>query len=401
MVMHESSGRVLGETDWKSVLQAMTRRSFMVAGGFTVASAVNMRPLFASEKSKKKSPDLPQGFRRYTDLLKTVEKRGHKPRVLGYAPDRSPIVAVQAGGKKKPAIFISAGSHSTEHAGVVAAVDLIDELKTEHQVFVLPCRDPMGLSGFHHVLSLSLGHEPSIKTVADAEKLLREKGKVLYDSDGRLLVMIGEYGYANRSFYRKVEKGAAFLEPLKGRRLYFPSSYTDAPGAGPLQRAYSQIVTPAGEVLHLNRFHDTSWAPVEVQCTRRLMAEIQPRLTFDLHEYGGDDFWMSARRQRTDEDEVWELRMAREAARAVAGLNASFPDENYSPGSFFEKLEPGVFWLDPSERGEGLNLVDFAARNYGPGFTIETGMRQDFNDRLQMHKTVVKTAVKVFEDRYA
>ncbi len=130
------------------------------------------------------------------------------------------------------------------------------------------------------------------------------------------------------------------------------------------------------------------------------MAEIQPRLTFDLHEYGDDDFWMSARRQQTDEDEVWELRMAREAARAVAATGASFPNDDYSPGSFFDKLERGVFWLDPKQRGEGLNLVDFAARKYGPGFTIETGMRQNSANRLLMHKTVVKTAVKVFEDRY-
>ena len=230
--------------------------------------------------------------------------------------------------------------------------------------------------------------------------MLREKGEILYDHDGRLLVLIGEYGYANRSFYRKVDKAAPFLEPLKGRRIYFPSNYSDAPGAAPLERAYTQIVTPDGEVLHLNRFHVARWAPVEVHCTRRLIAEVQPRLTFDLHEYGGDDFWMSARRQQTDEDELWELRMAREAARAVAATGVSFPDKNYSPGSFFEKLEPGVFWLDPKQRGEGLNLVDFAARKYGPGFTIETGMRQNSDDRLKMHKTVVKTAVKVFEDRY-
>ncbi|MDP6721163.1 MAG: hypothetical protein QGF59_21025, partial [Pirellulaceae bacterium] len=71
-----------------------------------------------------------------------------------------------------------------------------------------------------------------------------------------------------------------------------------------------------------------------------------------------------------------------------------------SPGSFFERLEPGVFWLDASQRGEGLNLIDFAARHYGPGFTIETGMRQNFKERLAMHKTVVQTAVKVFSERY-
>jgi hypothetical protein len=310
------------------------------------------------------------------------------------------MVAVKVGGKKKPAIFISAGSHSTKHAGVVAAVELLDELKTEHEVYVIPCRDPMGLQGFRQVLSFGLGDESSISSIDEVEPLLRSKGEVLYDADGRLLVLIGEYGYANTSFYRKFDKGTAFLEPLKGRRMYFPSSRTDSPGAAPLERAYTQIVTPDGEVLHLNRFHDTKWAPIEVRCTRNLMAEVQPRLVFDLHEYGGDDFWMSARRQRTDEDEIWERRMASEAARAVAALGASFPDESYSPGSFFEKLESGVFWLDASQRGEGLNLINFAARHYGPGFTIETGMRQDFPKRLAMHKTVVQTAVDVFSERY-
>ena len=340
------------------------------------------------------------GFRSYWDLLETVKLQGHKLRELGHCPDGSPVVAVKTGGEKKPAIFISAGSHSTEHAGVMAAVQLLDELKTEHQVYVIPCRDPMGLQGFRHVLSLGLGQQPSVSSIEEAQQLLRDKGEVLYDADGRLLVLIGDYGYANTSFYRKFDQGMPFLDSLRGRRMYFPSSRTDQPGAAPLQRAYTQIVTPDGEVLHLNRFHDTKWAPVEVRATRKLMAQIQPRLVFDLHEYGGDDMWMSARRQLTDEDEIWELRMAREAARAAAAAGASFPDEKYSPGSFFKKIEPGVFWLDPSQRGEGLNLIDFAARRFGPGFTIETGMRQDFNKRVRMHKTVVQTAVKVFEERY-
>ena len=71
------------------------------------------------------------------------------------------------------------------------------------------------------------------------------------------------------------------------------------------------------------------------------------------------------------------------------------------PGSFFKKLEPGVFWLNAQERGEGLNLVDFAARKYGPGFTIETGMRQKFDRRVRLQKTVVQAVVAEFEKRYA
>ena len=82
-------------------------------------------------------------------------------------------------------------------------------------------------------------------------------------------------------------------------------------------------------------------------------------------------------------------------------VGATFPEESYLPGTFFEKLESGVFWLDALERGEGLNLVDFSARNFGPGFTIETGMRQEFEKRIEMQKTVVQTAVRVFEQRYA
>ena len=50
--------------------------------------------------------------------------------------------------------------------------------------------------------------------------------------------------------------------------------------------------------------------------------------------------------------------------KAVAGSGAKLAAENYSPGAFFSKLERGVYWLDPSKRGEGLNLVDFAAQKY-------------------------------------
>lgn len=72
-----------------------------------------------------------------------------------------------------------------------------------------------------------------------------------------------------------------------------------------------------------------------------------------------------------------------------------------SPGSFFQRLERGVYWLDAWIRGEGFNLVDFAAQKYGPGFTIETGMRGPFEDRVRQHLLVVQTAVKLFEERHA
>lgn len=340
-------------------------------------------------------------FRHYAELLETLKARGHQSRVLGHAPDRSPLVVIRAGGDKKPAIFISAGSHSTEHAGVRAAVELLEQLKTKHQVYVYPCRDPIGLNGFNYALSLAVGKEPGVNTMEEAETFLRNQGEVLYDAAGTMLVAIGEYGFATQGLLGRFKKGDKVLEPLLGRRIYFPSRSKERPGAGPLERAYTLIVTPDGEVLHLNRFHDTAWAPIEVRCARRLMAEVQPGLTLDLHEYGGDAFWFSTRRQRTEQDEVWEQRMAREAIRSVAQSGARLALDNYSPGASFSKLERGVYWLDATKRGEGLNLVDYAASKYGPGFTIETGMRQPFEQRVRLSLLTVKAVVKVFEERYA
>lgn len=375
----------------------LSRREILQAG-----SALSIAVMLQDNARAQSEANAVEPLVGYSQVLTTLEKRGRKYRVLGAAPDRSPIVAVKCGGTKLPAIFISGGAHSTEHAGALATVEVIEQLKTDHVVWVVPARDPIGLSGLRHALSLGLGKAPDLKSAGDLDDFLRKNGEVLFDSEGTLLVRIGEYGYANRGLLGKFPKGASFLEPLLGRRIWYASKRLDTPGSAPLERAYTLIVTPAGEILHLNRFHDTRWAPAEVQCVRQLMAEVQPGLTFDLHEHDhGPHFWMSARKQKTDEGELWERRIATQAARAVAASGAELAAENYSPGTFFEKLERGVFWLDAGKRGEGLNLVDFAAAEYGLGFTIETGMQCPFAERVRQHLLVVQTAVSIFEQRYA
>ncbi|MBL8830332.1 MAG: hypothetical protein JNM18_25365 [Planctomycetaceae bacterium] len=377
--------------------QSLDRRQLLQMAGSALATAANS----TQSSAQGISASGVKPFRNYREVLARLEARGRKWRVLGAAPDGSPIVAVKCGGDKLPAIFISGGAHSTEHAGATATVEVIEQLKTQHQVWVIPARDPIGLSGFRHALSLGLGQPPKLDSHEQLDNFLRKHGDVLYDADGTLLVQIGEHGYANRGLLGKFEKGAKFLEPLLGRRIWYASRRTDTPGSGPLERAYTLIVTPDGEILHLNRFHDTAWAPAEVRCVRQLLAEIKPALTFDMHEHDhGAHYWMSARRQRTEEDEVWERRMAAEAVRAVKGMGSTLAPDSYSPGSFFDKLEPGVFWLDAGKRGQGLNLVDFAAKHYGPGFTIETGMQCPFEERVRQHLTVAQTAVNVFEQRY-
>ncbi len=378
-------------------LRPWLRRAFLKSCGAAAAGVFATPSVRAATTEPEFRP-----FADYAEVPATLRRRGRELRILGSALDGSPLVAVRCGGKKLPAIFISGGAHSTEHAGALATVEVVERLRTEHVVWVVPARDPVGLGGFRHALSLGLGRAPKLESADDVDDFLRAHGEVLVDADGIVLTLIGEHGYANQNLLQKIAKGSPPLEPLRGRRIWCASRRTDTPGSAPLERAYTLIVSPDGEVLHLNRFHDTRWAPAEVRAVRTLMAEIKPALTFDLHEHDhGPFFWMSARKQRTEDDEIWERRMATEAARAVAATGSELAPDSYSPGSFFERLERGVFWLDPGKRGEGLNLVDFAARHYGPGFTIETGMQCPFDERVNQHLRVVETAVRVFERRYA
>eukprot|EP01052_Picozoa_sp_SAG31_P011374 SAG31_NODE_642_length_13301_cov_14.143084_5_plen_77_part_00 len=56
--------------------------------------------------------------------------------------------------------------------------------------------------------------------------------------------------------------------------------------------------------------------------------------------------------------------------------------------------------LDAGKRGEGLNLADFGADQYGPAFTVETGLFLPFQSRVRTAKLVAQTLVDVFARRY-
>lgn len=74
------------------------------------------------------------------------------------------------------------------------------------------------------------------------------------------------------------------------------------------------------------------------------------------------------------EDEDCEIEMAQAVSQAVSasGVPLHKPGRTGNGGgkSFFFDLGPGVFWLDAGQRGEGLNLADFGADQYGMSFTV-------------------------------
>jgi enterochelin esterase-like enzyme len=231
---------------WRDCTPVITDPRDLSSRGYFVASTGADAPADQGDGSTQIAKS---GYGRYEELLLDLETRGHSPTVLGVAPDGSPIVAIKGGGNKLPPIFLSAGAHSTEQAGVCAAVDLLDELRTEHELWVLPCRDPIGLSGFRHALHLGLPFEtePTVDTLEDVAALLRKRGTVLVDDSGEqlLVALLGEYCYAvycdgrassmlPTQFANKYPDAAA---AMVGRRLWWPSNYDDVPGASPLERA--------------------------------------------------------------------------------------------------------------------------------------------------------------------
>ena len=372
-------------------------------------------------------------FWKYDNLLAEARKRAQDVVVLGHTVDGSPIVAARGGGDKTPAIFITAGSHATEHAGVSAAVQLIDELDTEHQVYVIPTRDPVAHDGFAHALSLGVGEVPTIDDFDQLEGVLRDEGEVLFEDDDFLLTIIGDYGYASArpetkgdivdegdikfraGPKRKNPQGYGYgrmqqihretpeiLEPLLGRRVYQPAGQVGVEGTNLFDRAYTLIISLEGEILHINRFHDTAWAPVEPRVTRSLLRRIKPGISFDLHESAGmdDRYWLSARKLSDPEAQNWEERAATATINAIAASGAKLATEEDAPSKWFDMSEQAVFWLDATRRGEGFNLMDFCSREYGLAFGTEMGMFGSFEGRVDMALTTVRTAVSVFEERH-
>lgn len=90
-------------------------------------------------------------------LLAKAVSAGFHHRVIAKTVLEKELVCVETGGGKKPAIVITSGSHSCEWAGPLAAIRLLTRLKSEHQVHIVPCRDPLGYNGFITCMKQAIG----------------------------------------------------------------------------------------------------------------------------------------------------------------------------------------------------------------------------------------------------
>ena len=372
------------------------------------------------------------GYQTSDDLVAAVDRTDAQLRTLGYAPGGRPLVVVETGGERTPAVLVTAGAHATEHAGVCAAVELIDSVETDHQLCIVPTRDPVGLDGFDAALALGYNHTDTTTTVEQARSAVAAAGEIIHEDEWLTVGLIGDYGYAItrdrpcgsgsvlQTLKQYTETQPDVLSQLAGRRVFTTTGANDIDGARPFERTYTLIIDPAGRPMHLNRFFTDQWAPVETRCIRALMAMIEPGLTIDNHETTGhgNRFHVSLRPQRTPEGDHDEADLGRIIVDTVAARGTPIAtdadvldeptttvahatvDERPTDG-FFRKSSRGAYWVDPHKTdpprlGEGLNATDVAADQYGLAFTLETGMYGTLEQRMGDAVAAIQAAIDAF-----
>ncbi|CAN0454882.1 unnamed protein product, partial [Phaeothamnion confervicola] len=125
-------------------------------------------------------------LRTNADLAAAMRSAGGTVEPLGITAFDEPIWMGRFGGDRGAPIVITAGSHADEVAGVFAAIDLAESLQSDHPIYIIPARDPLGWNGFAHTLQRADPSAPLVTTHEDARTVL-ERHEVLHD-DGDLII---------------------------------------------------------------------------------------------------------------------------------------------------------------------------------------------------------------------
>jgi len=357
-----------------------------------------------------------------TDVLEELRGSGKELYEWGSAEDGTPLLAARSGGEKQPAIFLTAGSHSPETAGVHAALNLLRGLKTEHEVHVLPLRDPVGFAGVNHCLSLAAGHQVTVPDHSSALDYLKTHATLVWDEEGMYLFKLGELGFVwtetmpgYDSFLRMHSQMLSLernepnsLKALWGKSVMLMCAMTGVEGGGEMRRCWHGVLSHRGEWLHLNRFFGRADAPPEVAAVDRLMQSVRPGLTCDLHEGYGSGFWTTIPKPRENPERVFDMTKAffdyisarnypimayEERAAKEREFNMPYNPDWISP----EPRIPGFFWVNGGLRGEGPNLMDYAER-FGVGYGTESSIELPLAMRVDVLTNGILAAIRVWEE---
>lgn len=356
------------------------------------------------------------------DILEILRASGKPTQEWGHAIDGTPLLSVRSGGDKKPAIFITAGVHSDETAGIHAALNLLNLLDTEHEVHVLPLRDPYGFAGVNHCLSFA-GQKPvQLNSHAETLEYLKENANLIWCEGEMFIFKLGEVGFVWNplaadldSFWEMFNQmmhlsktNLQILQPLLGRSMMLINADVESEGSKEMQRCWHSFLSKQGEWLHLNRFFGRADAPPEVAAVDKLMLTVRPGLTCDLHEGNGSGFWMPMHRPEAEEKRELVIRMIEVYFNYIKSRGypiTTFEEwsaTDHTPSSnadwmIPEPRQPGLFWTRASLKGEGPNLVEYADP-IGVSYGTEAPMMQPLAVRVDGITNGILASIKVWED---
>lgn len=352
------------------------------------------------------------------DVLDALKSSGLPLREWGRAIDGTPMLAARLGGDKQPAIFFTAGAHCIEVAGVVAALNLLSALKTEHEVHILPLRDPYGFAGVNHCLSFAAGEPVVLPSHQAALEYLSSHARLLWREGQMHVFQLGDVGFVWHIAQRDLQSHwemhelvrtllrdqPQVLKPLWGKSVLLLDPMDYAEGAGELQRCYHCVLGSDGQWLHLNRFFGRADAPPEVAAVERLVRAIRPGLTCDLHEGHGEGFWLPIPKPAHNPERVFNMAQAyfkyihsrnypiTTYENWLAGDRTPGPKDYMQP----EPRLPGFFWVNTPVLGGGPNLMDFAGQ-FGIGFGTEGPLQCPLSMRADGITNGIQAAVNVWE----
>lgn len=353
------------------------------------------------------------------DVLEIIRASGKPTHVWGRAIDGTPMLSARTGGHKQPAIFITAGAHSDETAGVHAALNLLNQLESVHEVHILPLRDPFGFAGVSHCLSFASGQPIVVAGQAETLQYLKEHAELVWHENEMYIFMLGGTGFVWNPLQpgienywvmtgrigRLVKEDPNLLKPHAGKSFMLINS-SDIDGAREMQRCWHAVLSERMEWLHLNRFFGRSDAPPETKAVDRLMQTIRPGLTCDLHEGNGEGFWMPIPKPERNQERVLKMSSAYFGYITSRGYpvetyenwlatdHTSTPDPNWMTP---EPSLPGLFWVKTTLRGEGPNLMDYAGQ-FGVAYGTEAPKELPLVTRVDGITRGIQAAIKVWEE---
>ena len=354
------------------------------------------------------------------DVLNALQASGHPITEWGEAIDGTPMLGVRIGGDKQPALFITAGAHCTETAGVHSCLHLLELLDTEHEVHILPLRDPLGFGGVNRCLSHAAGQSVRVADTDACRAYLEAHADLLWHDEEARVFKLGDLGFiwdlprpGLQTFWRQFrliahlnENEPDAVQPLRGHSVMLMNVNSDIEGSGAMQRCYHTIADTRGQWLHLNRYLGQDHAPPEVAAVNRVMEAVKPGLTCDLHEGNGHGFWMPIPKPEENPERVVEMTRAYFDYIRSQGYPITDYDEwkatdhtNTSDPNWLlpaPELE-GLFWFEGLRKGEGHNLITYS-QLFGTGYGTEAPMVQPLEMRVDGITNGILAAIKVWEE---